>query len=362
MSGPFVARSLLFATPTGSRAQRDVADGAKGAQPSKGGIMRSVSIAIVSIVCVLSSSMARAQAPSPTGTHAKVLHLTASHIVIDQPGMYVLDRNWAVPGTAPIIEITADNVVFDLRGFSIELSIQPGGETGRGVYVAGDNVTLRNGRIVTSGLSGPSVLWTDGASTVIDTMQMESNGSGLTLDGPDGVVRNSSLRSNRGIHTHVSGDRYLIEGNRIYCVIQCLTAGADGVVRNNHLYRSDDTGTELPMVRVSGTRTTFENNYLENVEVWHSAIMVSGTQHVISNDTMTLTRGLFSGTAIWVDERNSNGNVLNGNIASHAVPGRRWELGLNFEPGSGDNFYGDNRMEANVPVLLQNTRQVDWGG
>jgi len=47
--------------------------------------MRKINVAIVSIACVLSSFVARAQAPT-TSTQAKVLHLTASHIVIDQPG------------------------------------------------------------------------------------------------------------------------------------------------------------------------------------------------------------------------------------------------------------------------------------
>jgi hypothetical protein len=325
--------------------------------------MRNASIAVVSIVCVLSSPIARAQEPmeGPKGSHAKVLHLTASHIVIDQPGMYVLDRNWRVPGTGTIIEITADNVVFDLKGFSIDLAVENDEVSKGSVHIGGDNVTLRNGRIVATGLSGPSVLWTDGASTIIDAMQMESNGSGVTLNGPDGVVRNSSLKSQRGIHIHVFGDSYLIEGNRIYCVLQCLTAGSDGVVRNNHLYRSDDTGTELPMVLLSGVGSTFENNYLENVEVFQSAITVSGNQHVIANNTMILTRGLFSGFAILVDERGSE-NVINGNIASHSVRGRRWEIGIGFTPGSSNNFYSDNRLEASLPVFLQNTPQVDWGG
>jgi hypothetical protein len=164
------------------------------------------------------------------------------------------------------------------------------------------------------------------------------------------------------MRTHVFAERYLVEGNRIDCVSRCLIAGADGVVRNNQLYRSDDTGVEDPMVLVAGARTTFENNYLENVEVFTSAITVSGTQHVIADNTMILTRGLFSGFAILVDERNSNRNVINGNIASHASTDRRWEIGIGFMPGSSNNFFGDNRMEAFVPVLLQNTPQVDWGG
>jgi hypothetical protein len=326
--------------------------------------MRNVSVAIVSILCVLSSLVARAQAPAETqskGTHAKVLHLTASHIVIDRPGMYVLDRNWRVPGTGRVIEITANDVVFDLKGFSIDVPIESGEVAGRAISIDGDNVTVRNGKIVTT---GPQVLWTEGSATVVDTMQMEvtSGSGGLTLGGPDAVVRNSSLKSPSGLRTHAQGDRYLIEGNRIDCVSQCLSAGGTGgVVRNNQLYRSDVTGTESPMVSVSGAGNTIESNYLENIEVFQSAITVSGEQHVIADNTMVLTRGLFSGFAILVDERGS-ANVINGNIASHSMRDRRWEIGVGFTPGSGNNFFGDNRMEAFVPVLLQNTPQVDWGG
>jgi formate/nitrite transporter FocA (FNT family) len=115
------------------------------------------------------------------------------------------------------------------------------------------------------------------------------------------------------------------------------------------------------MVVVSGAGNTIESNYLENVEVYWSAIMLTGTQHVVANNTMILTRGLFSGFAILVDET-AGENVINGNVASHSERDRKWEIGVGFNPGTGHNFFGGNRMEAFVPFYLQNTQQVDWGG
>jgi hypothetical protein len=316
--------------------------------------MRNVSFAMFSLACVLASLSARAQAP--TSSQAKVLHLMAPHIVIDQPGMYVLDRNWSIPGPGAIIEITADNVVFDLRGFSIEM---PSDLTDLGVSIRGDNVTVRNGRIVTSGSGGPTVIASAGASTVIDTVQMESTLNGLNVIGFDAVVRNSSLKARRGISALAF--RYLIEGNRVDCIVECVEAGGDrGVIRGNHLYREVDTGSHSRTLTVSGTGNTVENNYLENVDNYPSAIVVQGVEHVIANNTLIVTRGFDGGPAILL-ESGASGNVINGNVASHSARGSRLEFGILFSAGSFDNFFGGNRMEAFDPFVLSNTSQVDWG-
>ena len=316
--------------------------------------MRKLSVAIVSIGCVLSSFVARAQAPTatqpkPTATHAKVLHLSALHIVIDQPGMYVLDRNWLIPGPgvftefgARIIEITANDVVLDLRGFTIDT---PDAE-GSGIYIGGANVTLRNGKLT-------ALLAVDGASTVIDSVVME----GLRVNGPDAIVRNSSLESGSG-----RGDRFLIEGNRFDCVTTCASLSGDGgVFRNNQLYRGGSQSGSGGVLSVSGSANTIENNYFESVELYPSAIFVrNGRQNVIAHNTMVMTQGLGGGAAIIV--HGGSENVIDGNIANHSTPNVRWEEGVEFALGATGNFFGNNRMKADTPFAQHSGPQVDWGG
>jgi len=310
-------------------------------------------VSIASIVCVLSSFAARAQAPT-TSTQAKVLHLTASHIVIDQPGMYELDRNWVISGPGVFtqdgirsIEITANDVVLDLRGFSIDMTHEDAG----GIYIAGANVTVRNGR-VTPGIG------TDGASTVIDAIEA----TGISADGPDAIVRNSSAKGGSA-----RGERYLIERNRFDCLTTCFSiTGSHGVFRDNRLYRGGSQFGSGGVLFVGGVANAVENNYIESVELNPAAIFLRGSQNVIARNTMVMTQGFGGGAAIQVQGGTVLGgtaNVIDGNIANHSTPNVHWEFGIVFVLGANGNFYGNNRMEADQPFFTgSGLQEIDWGG
>lgn len=83
--------------------------------------------------------------PAPS-TGAQTLDLSRVPVEITVPGLYVIDRNWLTYGNGAAIVVAADNVTLDLQGF--ELSVES-----VGIASTGQNVTIRNGRVV-----GQSVL------------------------------------------------------------------------------------------------------------------------------------------------------------------------------------------------------------
>ena len=52
--------------------------------------------------------------------------------------------------------------------------------------------------------------------------------------------------------------------------------------------------------------------------------------------------------------------TLDGNIGAPSDPARREAVGMRYTADG--NFYGDNRMAAQVPFDLGGTVQTDWGG
>ena len=77
-----------------------------------------------------------------------VLDLTTLPVVITEPGYYVLDRDWdlgTVIGPDEIIDIQADSVVVDLRGFLIRA--REDGTPTTVVRIQGGWATLHNGRV-----------------------------------------------------------------------------------------------------------------------------------------------------------------------------------------------------------------------
>ena len=81
--------------------------------------------------------------PPPPISGARIIDLSTSPVEIREPGVYVFDRNWFAGGPFErgAIVIQADDVTLDLQGF--ELSVVYGG-----VSSTGQNVIIRNGRII----------------------------------------------------------------------------------------------------------------------------------------------------------------------------------------------------------------------
>ena len=78
----------------------------------------------------------------------RVLDLTKLPVVIDEPGLYALQRDWELTGYrlgGDVIHITADNVTLDLHGFRIGIGLDDISSTL--LAVSGDWVVVRNGRL-----------------------------------------------------------------------------------------------------------------------------------------------------------------------------------------------------------------------
>ena len=79
-----------------------------------------------------------------------------------------------------------------------------------------------------------------------------------------------------------------------------------------------------------------------------------GDRNVVRSNTyingLTSAVLLISGTA----------NTLDGNIAARAAEGGQASVGMEFRADG--NFYGNNRMAAQVPFALGGTVQTDWDG
>src|SRR5690348_9958810 len=75
----------------------------------------------------------------------RILDLSKLPLVINESGRYALKRDWNVDLDAPgtIMEIVADKVSIDFRGFAIAF-----GNEGTGVSITGDDVQLRNGALI----------------------------------------------------------------------------------------------------------------------------------------------------------------------------------------------------------------------
>ena len=76
----------------------------------------------------------------------RVLDLSRLPVVIDEPGIYAIDRNWRIPAEAvgdnpELIRITADDVTLDLHGF--EITAREG--QGATLLVITGSAEIRNG-------------------------------------------------------------------------------------------------------------------------------------------------------------------------------------------------------------------------
>ena len=90
---------------------------------------------VLGLAVLLSSDFATAQpqpgTPNPTlqqqpGKPHRVVDLKSGSFVIDAPGDWVLNRSWSLEyrGDMPlnVIDVVADNVVLDFRGFTVQVS------------------------------------------------------------------------------------------------------------------------------------------------------------------------------------------------------------------------------------------------
>jgi hypothetical protein len=300
-----------------------------------------------------------AQAARPNGApkpwknvrgFGRVLDLTKLPLVIDEPGLYAIDRNWELPDSAAnltldgLIQITADDVTLDLHGF--EILSDPG--QGIVLLITGNRAEVRNG--------GLAACCSDGANAVhatrgvrlhhlsvfsYDVMDFEGDGTSFT---------DSAIVPRVGM---TFANFSAVERNTIACNFECVTLHGD----DNRVVSNRVNPRQGGVFQIGGDRNIVADNIVNAVESIDidDPFEIEGDSNVVRNNTV-----LMGGVLQNVISVSGTANTIDGNIGAPPVPGGRAPVGILFTADG--NFYGDNRMAAQVPFALGGTVQTDWGG
>ena len=127
---------------------------------------------------------------------------------INSSGSYCLTRNVATSqSSGAAIEVNADNVVIDLKGFTID-GLGAGVTTrAEGVHALNrQGITVRNGRMVGFFVGVHLDVTTSSGNHVVETLRLErSRWKAIKLEGADNVMRNNLILDTGGGGHHVDG-------------------------------------------------------------------------------------------------------------------------------------------------------------
>jgi hypothetical protein len=302
-----------------------------------------------------------AQAPGPAKPWkqvrglGRVLDLGKPPVVIDEPGLYAIQQNWRFPRATTevcpeLIQITADGVTLDLHGFTV--AADNGGPPPSTLFViTGDSAEIRNGGIEAGGINAAFAVhstrgpWLHQLSVVSPERGMTFEGDGTTisdsqitgpiqLGGRSNLERNT-IRSAGAVSVWLAGDGNHVTDNRIFP----FRADAGVVIRGhgNVVANNVTDVTDAPV---------------------HVGFRVEGDHNVLRSNVL-VTGSTPTSDPLW--QVSGTGNTLDGNIAAPAhEQERQATAGMEFTADG--NYYGDNRMAAQVPFSLGGTVQTDWGG
>jgi hypothetical protein len=143
---------------------------------------------------------------SPSGS--RILDLSSVPVVITEPGLYVLDRDWRLGAFLldGVVQITANNVTLDLQGFRLILG------RATGINVSGSQVTVRNGTVF---VAEGTAIRTTGASALIEHVRAGAGVDGVigvSLRGSGSMLINSVATSNAGAAVD-AGDDTIVRDN-----------------------------------------------------------------------------------------------------------------------------------------------------
>ncbi len=281
----------------------------------------------------------------------RVLDLRTLPVVIDEPGLYAIDRNWQLSESAVSvypepIKIAADDVTLDLPSYKISDDIlAPPLSTL--LVISGHRVEVRNGSLSACCDGASAVRSTTGPwlhhlkLSSSDQIQFEGRGARLT-DSEINTVVAMSFAGNA-----------VVRRNTMSCRVGCVAVLGDGAqVIDNKLYPSQGGGIEIV-----GNNNILANNVadvssaIDAFEVFE----IEGDSNVVRDNNVLL--GGMVRTLIAVS---GAANTLEGNIAGPPAEGLRAPVGIRFTTNG--NYYGNNRMAATVPFELGGTTQMDWGG
>jgi hypothetical protein len=281
----------------------------------------------------------------------RVLDLTNPPIVIDEPGLYAIQKNWQIPAAATqanaeLIRITANDVTLDLHGFKITAAISaPPASTL--LAITGFDVEIRNGGVEACCTGG--VAFHSTTPVRLHHLDIYSHET-MTFEGLGTSISDSQINARVGIE--LAGNSSL-ERNTILCNFTCATLNGDGSrVTDNHMSPFNFGG-----IAVVGNGNLVANNVMDASSVLElrEGFTVDGNNNVLRNNTVLVGSNVGK---LWSID--GSGNTLDGNVAAPAEPGARGAVGIEFLADG--NYYGDNRMAAAVPFALGATTQTDWGG
>jgi hypothetical protein len=279
----------------------------------------------------------------PTISGARILDLSTTPVEITEPGVYVLDRDWFAlsPHERSAIVIEADDVTLDLQGF--ELSVVYSGVVSRG-----QNVTIRNGRIIAAQRDeqGPAI-FTYGSRSLIESVRA-SGGKGpvISVSGIGSALTNSTVVSQGGslallVHAY---DDTIVRGNQIIGGLTSMRVNSRATIVDNVVTCG------LTCIDVEGDNNTVSGNKL----IGRGILIRADHNHVFGN-----VLGCSSRTAIAVE---GLGNTIRDNLVPSCTglgTGIQ-EAGILFTRDG--NFYGDNIVWAALPFAVGATVQTDLGG
>ncbi len=310
---------------------------------------------------------------TPLGTDEEFVTV----LEVDEPGFYILDRDWFVPpepsqvGQA-VLMISASNVVIDMRGHLLEA-------LGGSVYyeklvsieLGANNVTLRNGRLHNRGADDETRdVFSQGNYLRLEAM--EFNGREVELFGDNVSIERSAFRNVGAVSVNalqVRGTAYTIRENTFFGQGFVSLRGSDHQIVGNTMYCFTDydcinTGegfANVPGQMVVGGRNQVVGNTIVVIGDGGSAgIDISGAWNQVTGNTFIA--GGSSSTAIIVDGtsnfiRDNTILPLDSNSGGGLVS---WNMGIRFLQDG--NYYGDNLASASIPFELQGTVQTDLGG
>ncbi len=286
----------------------------------------------------------------------RVLDLSKPPVVIDEPGLYAIQHSWLFPQATTfvvpeLIQITADDVTLDLHGFTISTEIS-GPPPSTLFVITGNSAEIRNG-----GIDAPDIdaaVHSTGHGAWLHHLSVDSEERGMTFEGDGATISDSQIV---GVIRLAGGSN--VERNTLRAfggAVVSLTANGNRVVDNQLFPYRADSG-----VAIRGNGNVVANNVMDVTEApVHAGFRVDGDHNVLRGNIvlggpLVRTIWLTSGTA----------NTLDGNIAPPPAPdptsaGGVARVGMEFTADG--NYYGNNRMAAQVPFALGGTVQTNWGG
>jgi hypothetical protein len=282
----------------------------------------------------------------------RVVDLKRGSFVIDEPGNWVLNRSWTFESSpdlaAIIIDVVADEVVLDFRGFALEVTGLSGIPSTTLVNVRGNSFVLKNAEL-NACCEGGLTLRSTGRATVIEGLRGFSF-DGVALEGDEATIRDSVFHARFGVGV---ASRSVIVASDIGCRSFCVGFAGDG----NQLLNSRITAFDVRALRINGNGNVLAGNFInqETAVGPHTTFDVRGDRNILRDNTIVA-----SGEVNVIFDVLGTENVIDHNVAAGTAGNGRAQVGVRF--GRDGNFYGDNRMAAGTPFQVGGTLQKDWGG